>query len=1165
MFKTFTMRRLIIAVPFIFMGFFSFAQDTTWVQTFTFDSITNRHDQFLFPASLDTLRFEKVLMYYKLKCSPLTTWDQYDCGEWDYLTYTRVFDHTGDFDSVKRESGKYLANFATPAIIPYNTAQAAAQWFNVQQHVQSFRSGELLQDYTLNAGNGTTQLPFHTQSHGGIYQFVVTAQELIAAGVQPGDLQSLTLFVNNLGLNEGLPFPKIALRGTNLASLSTLASGGFTEVYNRNISAGNLQLGSNRFLFYQPFTWDGLQNIIVQCTFDQDTPLQSQASFDAENGPSASSIYFEGSNGVMEFDGTNYSMLELSDTLVNGDVTIEFWAKGNANNGTNTTILEAYDTLNNRILNIHMPWSNNNIYWDAGNQTGYDRINKTMSAPEIDNNWNHWAFVKKQSTGQMFIYKNGHTWHSGGNLNRTVGYIHRFVLGANRDYGLKWKGQMDEFRVFKTALDSATILANYQTKIDNSHPNYNALMVYYDFDNENYADDRSPNDYKLMLSDGFDPVSGSMIKSAAPLAGIKILNERPVVAFGQGTVAGAVQTLPVLEQKSMEPTVIFEIAPVNRHFEIVNSFRYATAPSVYEFSSTGAVQTTLPVAYGQQLINDTVVYYEQPYEIIKDVEIARYITPYGINFDLGPNGFCWIYDVTDYQHYLHGLVDLAAHNTQELLDLKFAFIKGIPPRDVHARQPIWSDWRSYNFGQMAGDAVLQNKPVVLSDTSAMFKVKTRMSGHGQVGNYACCEWVANDHGISVNGIPRFNWNIWQTTECGDNPNIGQGGTWPYAREGWCPGDRVKEHDFELTPFVQPGDTVSLDYTVNAVPAGDPGQAGGNYIGAFDLISYSAPNFQNDAAIADVLNPNNWEYYSKFNPTCSNPRVVLKNTGSNPLTSCFIRCWITYGNEIQLNWTGNLGFLEEEVVEIPVNDLGFWMDLDSTETFTAYVSNVNGTFGNDEYLKNSVKQVKFDAPEVINGPFFVWLTTNNKAVENSYKLIDASGNIIFQRNQLANQTQYKDTFDLAPGCYSVIIEDTDNDGLSFWYSAQVEGESNGQMRLRYVGGSYIEIFPGDFGRYHRYDFSVGFGVGLDEAKLDHDIAVFPNPAQQEATVEISGFVGHKATLQLFDIMGKLWIESPMEASESFASVTLDLKDLPIGTYVAKVLTEKQVYAKKIIKQ
>lgn len=1147
-----------------FLSFFVYGQDTTWVQTFTFDSITNRHDQFQFPASLDTQRFEKVLMYYKLKCSPLTTWDQYDCGEWDYLTYTRVFDHTGNYDSVKKVSGKYLANFLSPSLIPYNNPVTAQQWYHTQQHVQSNRSGENLQDFSVNAGSGQTNLPFHTQSEGGIYQFLVTAQELLAAGVQAGDLQSLSLNLQNLALNEGLFYPKIAIKATNALMLSALETNGFTTVYDKNVPAGSLQLGNQRFLFYQPFAWDGVQNLIVQFTFDQENGLASQPAFEAEINPTLSSPYFNGKNGVLELDGTNYSMLEMSDTLINGDVTIEFWAKGNANNGTNTTLLEAYDTLNNRVLNIHMPWGNNNVYWDAGNHTGYDRINKLMAANEIDNNWNHWAFVKKQSTGQMFIYKNGHTWHSGTNLNRTVGYIHRFILGASRDYNLKWKGRLDEFRVFKTALDSATILANYKAKIDNTHPQYNALMVYYDFDNVNYADDRSPNDYKLMLSEGFDPITGSMIKPDSPVAGVQLLNERPVISFGQGTVSGPIQTTSVIEQKSMEPTVVFEIAPVHRHFEIVQSYRMATTPSVYEFNPAGNVVTTTPVNYALQLVNDTVECYEQPYEIVKDVEIARYITPYGINFDLGPNGFCWIYDVSDYQHYLHGLVDLAAHNTQELLDLKFAFIKGIPPRDLHKREPIWADWRSYNFGQMAGDAVLQNKPVVLSDTSQMFKVKTRMSGHGQVGNYACCEWVPNDHGISVNGIPRFNWNIWQGNECGENPNIGQGGTWPYAREGWCPGDRVKDYDFELTPFVQPGDTVQLDYTVNAVPAGDPGQAGGNYIGAFDLISYSSANFQNDATIADVLNPNNWEYYSKFNPTCANPRVVLKNTGANPLTSCFIRCWITYGNEIQLNWTGNLGFLEEEVVEIPVNDLGFWMDLDSTETFTAYVSNVNGSFGNDEYLQNSVKQVKFDAPEVINGPFFVWLTTNNKAVENSYKLVDASGNVIFQRTQLNNQTQYKDTFDLAPGCYSVIIEDTDHDGLSFWYSAQVEGETNGQMRLRYVGGSYIEIFPGDFGKYHRYDFSVGFGVGLPEPKLDHDIVVFPNPTSGLAHVELSGFVGNKATLQLFDVMGRLWIQQPMETSESFANATLDMSNLPGGTYVVKIVTDKHVYAKKVTK-
>ena len=89
------------------------AQDTTWVQTFTFDSISTRRADFEFPATLDEQRFEKVLMYYKLKCSPLTTWDQYNCGEWDYLTYTRVFDHTGFFDSVRVDSVKYLHNYSS--------------------------------------------------------------------------------------------------------------------------------------------------------------------------------------------------------------------------------------------------------------------------------------------------------------------------------------------------------------------------------------------------------------------------------------------------------------------------------------------------------------------------------------------------------------------------------------------------------------------------------------------------------------------------------------------------------------------------------------------------------------------------------------------------------------------------------------------------------------------------------------------------------------------------------------------------------------------------------------------------------------------------------------------------------------------------------------------
>jgi hypothetical protein len=497
--------------------------------------------------------------------------------------------------------------------------------------------------------------------------------------------------------------------------------------------------------------------------------------------------------------------------------------------------------------------------------------------------------------------------------------------------------------------------------------------------------------------------------------------------------------------------------------------------------------------------------------------------------------------------------------------LKFAFIEGIPPRDVHKREPIWADFRSYGFANMANDTDLSEKAVLLSDTSDMFKVKTRLSGHGQVGNGACCEWVPNDHSIKVDGVTRYSWNIWQTTECGDNPNTGQGGTWPYAREGWCPGDKVKENEFEITPFVTPGDTARIDYVINDVPANDPGQAGGNYIVAMDLISYSAPNFQHDAAIVDILNPNNYEYYRKFNPSCSNPRVVLQNTGEQPLTKCTIRCWISYGDWLEYEWTGNLGFLEKEVVEIPVTDLGWWSDYEGLMTFTAQVYAVEGFPDLDEYANNNAMKTKFESPERIDGPFFVWMITNNKANENKYRLEDANGNVLFERASLTNNTTYKDTFDLAPGCYSLILEDSDHDGTGFWYSSQVEGETSGQFRVRLVGGSYVEIFPGDFGHYHRYDFSVGFGVGLDETELDHEIVVFPNPTSGQVTIELSGYVNGSADLQIYDLMGRNVYNEKMFATDNFAESHPDLSFLPNGQYIIKITSQDSVYTQEFIKQ
>ncbi len=1140
----------------------SFSQDTTWVQTFTYDSISTRRAEFTFPAALNSKRFEKVLMYYNLKCDPLTPWDNFNCGEWDYLAYTRVFDHTGAYDSVQVDSVRYLNNYnSTP-----NYSYEAYTGTRIDQYVstEQMRSGASTTLYPTLAGTGgNANYPFDVAGLGDRYQMMITAAELTAAGITAGDIQSLSVFIPNGGITgtgEVLQ-PRISIKPTTDATLTAFHGTGFTEVYNASkvsLAAGAFVDGENELLFYQPFNWNGSDNLIIEFVYGQSVdPIGQSIQFEVNNTASDMAVAYGDRNGVIEFSGSNHALLELSDVDLGGDVTIAFWAKGLGNSGVNTSILEGYDTLNNRVINIHFPWSNNRLYWDCGEGNGYDRIDQDMTG--IDNEWHHWAFIKDQATGDMKVMRDGVLWHSGTGFTRNIGHLHRLIIGSNRNYGNYWQGMIDEFQLYNVALSETDVANWYMQEVTNAHPNWNDLMVYYQFDARKYAVDETANGYLLMPSE-----MGMINFEETPVITGAGAQDRIRVSFGQGTVSGAAAPVEVPRFELKEPEVVFEFGPVNHHMEIVDAFLAMPEGSEDVYDASNNVISSVSFSGTGTLNNSVVTYYEAPYEIIHDVEIGRFITPYGIGFDLGPQGFTWIYDVTDYQMYLKDVVDLAAHNTQELIDLRFAFIEGIPPRDVHKREPIWSDWRSYRYDNMDNDVNLQATQVALSDTSSMFKIKTRFTGHGHHGSVNCCEWDSKDHAISIDGVNRFNWEIWEETACGDSPNPGQGGTWPYAREGWCPGDLVKEYDHDLTPYVTPGTTVTIDYDIEDVPANDQDQGNGNYVVAMDLISYSAPNFQHDAAIVDVLNPNNWEYYRKWNPSCSNPRVILQNTGEQPLTSCKIRCWISYGDFIEYQWNGNLEFLEKEIVEIPVTDLGWWRDYNGIQTFSAQVHDVQGA-SMDEYAQNDLKEVKFEAPETIDGPFLTWFTTNNRANENKWRLIDADGNIIFEQTSFTNTTTYQDTFDLAPGCYSIIIEDSDSDGLGYWYSNQYEGETNGAFRIKLVGGGIVELFDTDFGNYHRYNFSVGFTLGEEEKLLSHEVEVYPNPNNGEFDVELSGFVSNDAKLYVYDLTGREVLTQTMQATSNYANAHVDLRHVQPGQYLIKVVTKDRVYGKKFTKK
>ena len=58
------------------------------------------------------------------------------------------------------------------------------------------------------------------------------------------------------------------------------------------------------------------------------------------------------------------------------------------------SVFSCFDSVGNRIINIHIPWSDSIVYWDAGNSGGtYNRINTATLTLAQKTGWHHWAFT----------------------------------------------------------------------------------------------------------------------------------------------------------------------------------------------------------------------------------------------------------------------------------------------------------------------------------------------------------------------------------------------------------------------------------------------------------------------------------------------------------------------------------------------------------------------------------------------------------------------------------------------------------------------------------------------------------------------------------------------------------------------------------------------------
>lgn len=572
------------------------------------------------------------------------------------------------------------------------------------------------------------------------------------------------------------------------------------------------------------------------------------------------------------------------------------------------------------------------------------------------------------------------------------------------------------------------------------------------------------------------------------------------------------------------------------------------------------------------------------FEVQEHYEMGRLVTPYGTYMRDGTNGFdnSWthpyVYEVTDFVNLLQDSVLIRSFysgwSSGFSADVRFAFIEGTPPRDVLGIENVYSGSGGY---VNSGDWEVNHWPAASVSMGADAKnsrARVTISGHGFDNSASCAEFCPRDFSLYVDSDFEALETIWKG-DCGHNPVYPQGGTWIYDRADWCPGSKVIQRSYDLSDKLMPGSSHVIDMNMQAYSWS--GTQTPSYKYEVQLVSYGDPNFNHDAELLEIVAPSQHADYTRMNPICDHPIISFRNTGGEPLGTVLIEYGVVGGTPCYYRWWASgdpLGIMEEETITLPLFD---WTGFNSTNPeFYAKVSEPN--LMADEYALNDMQTSSFDVVPQLESQLILWLRTNNVAADNGYEVIDENGTVLYSRapGTMTAATQYKDTFNLDEGCYTLRVTDATGDGLAWWANAAA---GNGSCRLRRGStGGLLKSFTADFGSEIYYQFTVGYPQGSDPTvdvdcsprtgidnvlEDDSRLNIFPNPGSGLYSIEFDALGSGSYRMLIMDSSGKT-IRSEQVEVNSFFSTQIELTDEPDGIYFFVLENDKERFSRPLVK-
>ena len=278
-------------------------------------------------------------------------------------------------------------------------------------------------------------------------------------------------------------------------------------------------------------------------------------------------------------------------------------------------------------------------------------------------------------------------------------------------------------------------------------------------------------------------------------------------------------------------------------------------------------------------------------------------------------------------------------------------------------------------------------------------------------------------------------------------------------------------------------------------------------------------------------------------TTLSPIAVIKNKGTEPLTSLTMKYSINEGDIQTYEWTGNLAFAESE--EIILDPILYSIQSYNTLEITALTPNGE----TDDDISNNTLSYDFNQAPQTTSRIFLEMNTGISFAQNiSWQLENSTGNTLFSGNGYSSNEQINETFNLeVDDCYYFTVFNSYNNGFSTGgYFTLIDSE----------GTEHINV-TGDFGSSQTSPFGVVTLASVTNMDTDKFVSVYPNPTTDLININLRE--KQNIDIKIYNITGKQIFEN---SYKNINNTNIDCSQFQNGIYFLEINNGISVISEKI---